>query len=299
MAPQTSIPLSANILGTIGTICWCVQLFPQIWRNWRTKTTEGLPATMMWLWCASGVPFGIYAISQNFNIPIQIQPQCFCLLCGITWGQCLVYGRKWRPWTVVLLLTAMFSVFAGIQVGLIFAIRPAYNRGVEWPVLLVGIIAFLTMLSGYLPIPFELIKRRGRVVGIDFIFLTIDWFGAFFSLMALVAQTEFDPLFGTLYALCCTIEMSMVTSHLVWRLRTRGIRKRAKEAGVEFDEFQEGIEWQEKGVDLHAKIREMLGRGDEKKVDGDVEEITNEGQVQVPDVKGVHGHAVPNVALSV
>ena len=38
-------------------------------------------------------------------------------------------------------------------------------------------------------------------MGIDFIFLAIDWNGAFFSLMALVTQNEFDVLFGTMYAL--------------------------------------------------------------------------------------------------
>jgi hypothetical protein len=92
-------------------------------------------------------------------------------------------------------------VCAGVETGLVFAIRPAYARGTEWPVLLVGIIAFITLISGYLPIPFELLKRRGRVVGIDFIFLTIDWCGAFFSLISLVAQHEFDVLFGTMYAL--------------------------------------------------------------------------------------------------
>jgi hypothetical protein len=35
----------------------------------------------------------------------------------------------------------------------------------------------------------------------DFVFLTIDFCGAFFSLLALVAQNEFDVLFGTMYAL--------------------------------------------------------------------------------------------------
>lgn len=88
-----------------------------------------------------------------------------------------------------------------MEAGLILAIRPTYARGIEWPVLLIGIVAFVSLISGYLPIPFKLIKRRGRVVGIDFIFLTIDWLGAFFSLLALVAQNEFDVLFGTLYAL--------------------------------------------------------------------------------------------------
>ena len=93
MAPQGEIPLAANVLGTIGTICWCVQLMPQIWRNYRTKSTEGLPPTMMFLWSASGVPFGAYAIAQKFNIPLIVQPQCFCVLCGVSWAQCLIYGR--------------------------------------------------------------------------------------------------------------------------------------------------------------------------------------------------------------
>jgi hypothetical protein len=68
-------------------------------------------------------------------------------------------------------------------------------------VLTVGVVAFVALISGYLPIPLELLKRRGRVKGIDFVFLGIDWCGAFFSLLALVAQNEFDVLFGTMYAL--------------------------------------------------------------------------------------------------
>lgn len=85
--------LVANLLGTVGTVCWCVQLCPQIWRNWRSKSTEGLPAATMYVWSASGVPFGIYAVVRGFSVPLQVQPQCFCLLCGIAWCQCLVYGR--------------------------------------------------------------------------------------------------------------------------------------------------------------------------------------------------------------
>ncbi|RAR10731.1 PQ loop repeat protein [Stemphylium lycopersici] len=211
----------------------------------------------MLLWSISGVPFGVYAIAQQFNIPLIVQPQCFCVLCGVSWAQCLIYGRKWRTWTASLLLLVLLAIFAGTEAGLVFAIRPPYSRGLDWPVLLVGIIAFLTLISGYMPIPFELLKRRGRVVGIDFIFLAIDWNGAFFSLMALVTQHEFDVLFGTMYALCCAIEMSMVASHLTWRLRTRGIRKRAKESGKTFEEFEEGIEWQAKGIDLGKLLKRL------------------------------------------
>ncbi|KAL8678765.1 MAG: hypothetical protein Q9186_004916 [Xanthomendoza sp. 1 TL-2023] len=68
MAPQTSIPISATILGTIGTILWCIQLIPQAIKNHRTKTTEGLPASMMFFWAVCAVPFGVYAVVQRFNI---------------------------------------------------------------------------------------------------------------------------------------------------------------------------------------------------------------------------------------
>lgn len=64
MAPQGDIPVAANVLGTIGTVFWCIQLIPQIWYNWRQKKTDGLPGLMMFLWAASAVPFGVYAIVQ-------------------------------------------------------------------------------------------------------------------------------------------------------------------------------------------------------------------------------------------
>ena len=56
MAPQTSIPVAANILGTIGTVFWCIQLLPQIWYNWKQKKTDGLPGLMMFLWAICTFP---------------------------------------------------------------------------------------------------------------------------------------------------------------------------------------------------------------------------------------------------
>lgn len=40
-----------------------------------------------------GVPFGTYSIVQNFNIPIQVQPQVFMVLCLASWTQILIYGQ--------------------------------------------------------------------------------------------------------------------------------------------------------------------------------------------------------------
>ncbi|KIV79237.1 hypothetical protein, variant [Exophiala sideris] len=251
MAPQTSIPPAANVLGTIGTVFWSIQLLPQIYRSYRTKSTVGVPPLMMFLWSISGVPFGAYAIAQNFNIPIQIQPQCFCLFCLVNWGQCKYYSSKWKARKVVMICTAILAVEGGLQGLLVWLLRKGYNeKHLEWPSTLIGAIAFVLLISGYIPIPFELLKRRGRVVGIDFWFLAIDWFGAFFSLMSLVAQHTFDPLFGTLYACCAFLEMSMFISQGVWLLRTRRLRKKCKEAGVEFDSHPEAMQWQSSGFKI-------------------------------------------------
>lgn len=87
--------------------------------------------------------------------------------------------------------------------------QPIYLEGNETPVLVVGIVASVLLAAGLLPPYGEIWKRRGRVIGINWvrvslralsqlvpgsitlkltcreIFLTMDCSGAFFSLMAL------------------------------------------------------------------------------------------------------------------
>lgn len=60
MAPITArsdsddgnITVASYVLGTIGTVLWCIQLIPQIWYNWRQKKTDGFPPLMMLLWAS-------------------------------------------------------------------------------------------------------------------------------------------------------------------------------------------------------------------------------------------------------
>ncbi|KAK0513473.1 hypothetical protein JMJ35_004459 [Cladonia borealis] len=239
MAPQTSIPPAANVLGTIGTVFWCIQLVPQIWFNWKQKKTDGLPALMMFLWAISAVPFGVYAIIQNFNMPIQIQPQIFCLLSLVTWGQILHYNGGLPAWKATLISAATAATFGGVELVLILTLRPLYLRGIAWPLMIVGITAAILLAAGLLPPYAELWKRGGRVVGIHWGFLTIDWLGAFFSLMGVIAQNTFDPLGGCLFIVCVVIEGGIFVSHGTWLIRTRKLRAKAKAAGCTFDDLPE------------------------------------------------------------
>ena len=123
VAPQSHIPTAANILGTIGTILWCIQLLRQIWQNWRRKSTDGVPAPMMLLWAACGPPFGVYAIVQNFNIPVQVQPQVFTALSLVAWSQTLVYGKGWSAWKATFAGAGLTALLGGIEVLLVFLFR--------------------------------------------------------------------------------------------------------------------------------------------------------------------------------
>ncbi|MCJ1437019.1 hypothetical protein MMC27_006403 [Xylographa pallens] len=246
MAPQTSIPTAANVLGTIGTVFWCVQLVPQIWHNWRTKKTEGLPALMMVLWAACAVPFGVYSVVQNFNIPIQIQPQVFGTLALVTWAQILIYENKWKTWKATALVTGVFVLCGAIEAVLIVTLKGPYDRGVAWPMLVIGIIAAILVGAGILPPYWELWKRNGRVIGINWIFLSMDSAGALFSLLALVVQDTFDVLGGCVYLVVVILEGGIFASHCIWLFRTRKLRKQAKLQGVSFDDLPEARIYQVK-----------------------------------------------------
>ncbi|KAI7773640.1 hypothetical protein LA080_010219 [Diaporthe eres] len=279
MAPQSSIPVAATVLGTIGTILWCVQLVPQIWTNWRTKSTDGLPGSMMFLWAICGVPFGAYSIIQNFNVPIQVQPQCFMGLCLVSWAQVLVYGRRWRAWTAALLGVAVAAACAGIEAALILTLRPIYLEGNESPVLVVGIVASILLAAGLLPPYGEIWKRRGRVIGINWVFLAMDWSGAFFSLMALVAQNTFDVLGGVLYIICVILELGIFTSHFIWLIRTHKVRKQAKEQGKTFNDV--ALEHEELGIPFKFAERKSNKERRNQKKDAE-ESAAVEARVEEP-----------------
>lgn len=218
-----------NVLGTIGTILWCIQLVPQIIRNYRVKECTGLPPLMMFLWAASGIPFAIYFFGINASVALKIQPLFFSFFCIVGWTQTLFYPPVQMPNKKIQVLVGLFVLLdVGAQVGLILWLRPLYARGVQWPMLMIAIIASVLLILGLIPPYFKLAKRKGRVVGISFIFLGTDAGGALFSLLSVV-MGNMDTMSLIMYLIVLTMELGIFASAIFWYLTGgRSILKQEK-----------------------------------------------------------------------
>ncbi|KAL5363466.1 PQ loop repeat protein [Aspergillus floccosus] len=224
--------VAANVLGTIGTVLWCIQLIPQIWYNWRRKKTDGFPQLMMLLWASCAVPMGAYLILQNVNIPLQVQPQIFGVFSLISWGQILYYNQN-----AILSAIGLCVLFGGIEAMLILTLRIPYSKGITWPDLVVGVVAAVLLASGLIPPYFELWKRDGRVIGISELVRALLKCGEVTRLMNAAAEGSFDILGGIMYIIVVVLEGGIYVSHIVWRIRYRHVRQEAKTRGRSVDEL--------------------------------------------------------------
>ncbi|KAK7202972.1 PQ loop repeat-domain-containing protein [Myxozyma melibiosi] len=249
---------TATVLGTIGTVLWCIQLLPQIYQNYRRKSTDGLPTSMMLLWAAAGVFFGMYFIAQSSNTALQVQPQIFTALCLFTWCQCLYYAHRFPVWKAAVAYLAAAAVCAGLQVAAAVPIRDSdlYKSNPSpycWPILMIGVFAALCLIGGLIPPYFELAKQHGRVVGLSLIFLCIDSSGAIFSFASLwFPQTKADGeeedrdyLGMVLYLIVPAMEFGIVLSHFTWWFRygRHGL----------YNDDQESVEEKEKELELSSQ----------------------------------------------
>lgn len=235
------VSVAENVLATIGTVFWCIQLVPQIIRNYRVKDCEGLPPLMMFLWAALGVPFSIYFFGIDGLIPLRIQPQLFTFFCLVLWVQLLYYPPvKMERKRLLMYVTAFVAVAVGLEVGFILWLRPLHRRGKEWPMIIIGVVALVLLAVGLVPPYFELFKRRGRVVGINFIFLVMDSLGALFLLLLIVVG-EMDVMLLTLYAIVLAMELGIFASQIIWYLFLGGrriIREEKQAAKLEKEEAE-------------------------------------------------------------
>lgn len=225
---------TATALATVGTVLWCVQLIPQVIRNWYVRNCEGVPPLMMFLWAASGIPFGIYFMVQTANLVLRIQPHLFMFFSMLCFWQTLYYPPcRLGFWKSSACILVMCGVIVGAELGCILPLRHLYNKGIEWPNLIPGVIATVLLAVGLLPPYWELAKRKGRVIGINFVFLSLDSTGAIFNIAAVGEQPgDVDILGIVLYLVVVALEIGIYMSHAIWALRVRYF-------GLEVEELSE------------------------------------------------------------
>lgn len=234
---------AATALATVGTVCWCIQLIPQIWYNWKRKDCTGLPPLMMLLWVFSGIPFAIYFCVSEGNLALQVQPHLFMFFCGISFIQTCYYPPVQLPKIKIAAILGIFAATCvGMEVGFILWLRPLYRKGTHWPALIFGIIASVLLALGLLPPYFELAKRRGRVIGINFLFLSVDCLGAWLSIISVIVG-NMDIMGIVLYCIVAALEMGIFTSHIIWCCRFKWFRKGAvEESDLEMESTNDAAE---------------------------------------------------------
>ncbi|KAF8637666.1 hypothetical protein AX17_002734 [Amanita inopinata Kibby_2008] len=221
--------VAENVLGTIGTICWTAQLVPQIWKSWREGSTKGLSHWLVLIWGITGAFLGTYAIVQNLNIPLILQPQLFALLSLISWGQCQYYEKGRSKLTASLLALAVMVLTGAFEVAMVFAVRPSYKQGNNRGVMFFGILTSVLIALALLPQYWEIYRHR-EVIGISLTFMLVDLIGGVFSDLSLAFKEKFDVVAGVAYTLVIVMDGIVLLAALI--LNPRAARRRKEEAAA-------------------------------------------------------------------
>ena len=172
----------------------------------------------MMLWAWAGVPLGVYTIVGQFNIALQIQPQMLAFLSLITWIQCYYYEHRWSVAKALAVVLPIGSAMAGIEVGLIFALRKGKQRGVEWPVTLMAVLAAVFLALGVLRHYWDIYQHR-TVRGISFFFVGLDAMGDLTSILSVLFQPTLDVLGLIIYGVELTLWIGIFACGGYYNLR--------------------------------------------------------------------------------
>ncbi|KAF9005988.1 PQ-loop-domain-containing protein [Cyathus striatus] len=222
------MPFSNNVaeqvFGTIGTICWTAQMLPQVWKSWREKSTDGLSQWLVLLWGIASVFQGVYAIVQNINIPLIVQPQLFGFLTLLSWGQCQYYGVKRSLMVTFIMTVSVIAVCGGLEAGLIFAVRPSHDLGNKTATNVFGILASVLISIALFPQYYEIYKYK-EVIGLSLVFITVDLLGGVFNDLSLIFKEELDVIALICYTLVIVLDGVIIIAALILNPRARKRRE--------------------------------------------------------------------------
>lgn len=191
-------PIVSNVFGTLGAVCWSIQLIPQVLLNYRRHSAAGLSPAFMLFWAWAGVPLGVYNIVSGFSIALRIQPQILTALSLVTWAQCHYYERKWSEGRVCVVAGTAACVMGGIEAGLVFALREGRQQGTTWPLTLMAVLAAVLLALGVCE-QYLAIRRNRSVEGISFLFCGLDALGDVTSIISVIFGQHLDILGLVIY----------------------------------------------------------------------------------------------------
>ncbi|KAJ7667085.1 PQ loop repeat-domain-containing protein [Mycena rosella] len=218
--------VAENVFGTLGTICWTAQLVPQVWKSYREKSTEGLSEWLVLCWGLAGGFFGVYAVVQDLNIPLILQPEIFAFLCLVSWGQCQYYSSTRPKYISFIIAVITIALLGGFEAGMVFAIRPSLNpRAIQF----FGIFSSVLLATGLVTQYYEIYQRK-EVVGLSITFMVVDCLGGVFSDLSLAFKSEFDTIAAVTYTLVIVMDGMVLLAAAILNPRARKRRERLQEA---------------------------------------------------------------------
>lgn len=159
----------------------------------------------------------MYNIADDYNIALQVQPNILIFLSLFTWGQCQYYGKKRALKSVVLFSAAIGTTLGGIEVGLVFALRVANERGQKWAATLMAIVAAILLAGGVLRHYVDMWKTRSDA-GLSLKFALLDASGDVASLISVIFQPGLSVLGLVIYGSELVIWIGLVV--IVFFFRT-------------------------------------------------------------------------------
>lgn len=161
----------SDVLGTIGTILWCLQIVPQLIKNHRSQSTFGLSPWLLIFWATASILQGAYFLIEWVNLPLLVQPQIFIAFALIGVGQCLYFrdggeqiGLKLSRSQTKILVLGTWAVSGAVEFAFFELGRLGKRRGTDAASQVFGVLGVIAIVGGLLPQYWEIYKLR-EVVG--------------------------------------------------------------------------------------------------------------------------------------
>ncbi|WRT67137.1 uncharacterized protein IL334_004103 [Kwoniella shivajii] len=212
-----------NILATIGAVLWTIQGLPQIYKSYRTKSTQGISPHLMIIWALSAWFYMVYTVTRRLAIPMIVQVHVSLIVFLAAYCQCAYYSYGYSLKRILAIAAVCLIIAAACEAGSIYGLWAAKDLGTEIPMIAYGYMSSIMGVIGMLPQYYEIYIHR-EVTGLSYSFIVIDITGALFYIISLMFRPKLDISALVIYVL--TSGMMIIIIVLALILNPRAVKKR-------------------------------------------------------------------------